>query len=133
MRAAKIAPKYQFSCLILITFMNFLLNVKINFSCLTSANKFLHLLCAHLYVIANNDCVKRTVVVMLTQCKIAEEIFAHKDFLPFCCCLQLKGKELLQIYISKKNNNPFWKTIDRSPLCDSNINVSRFNKYTVSF
>ena len=74
--------------------MDFLLNVRINFSCLTSADKSLHLLCAHLLVIANYESEKRTLVVMVS--------LALEDFFLFCCCSQLKGKKLLQIYISKK-------------------------------
>ena len=50
---------------------------KINFSCFTSVNKSLHLLCAHFLVIANYDLEKRTLVVMLTQMQHCRGEFYH--------------------------------------------------------
>ena len=50
---------------------------KISFSCFTFVNKFLHLLCAQLLFIANYDCEKRTLVVMLTQMQDFRGEFNH--------------------------------------------------------
>ena len=83
--------------------MNYLVNVNINFSCLTSAYKSLHLLCTHLLVIVNYDSEKKTVVVMVAQMQDCRGEFLHiRIFFLFCCCSQLKSKEILQIYIKKE-------------------------------